>query len=261
MNSMMEAIGTHILNLNELLTLTKEVTNLINEQPFRLKPNLSHSLPAWLELWQSKRWPLPEQAGLHHGPQHRQDQVPPSAGNHKPVLEKVDNKVLSYTAQEGQVAPQGEGEELVCSETRMLYEESGDSAMSRRFTQMMTRSEERSDAAVSPAATQFNCHILISTSKWHKVLAERQLFENLGSDLECLDNRREHLGLSFCHLAESRGRGSGRQIISGNIKNTLRTWRLACFPNFRLFISCVGGSRSLQNPNMMVLSIAVINVI
>ena len=47
MNSMMEAIGTHILNLNELFTLAKEVANLVNERPIGLKPNLQTD-PAYL---------------------------------------------------------------------------------------------------------------------------------------------------------------------------------------------------------------------
>ena len=47
MDSMMEAIGTHVLNLNELFTLAKEVANLVNERPIGLKPNLQMD-PAYL---------------------------------------------------------------------------------------------------------------------------------------------------------------------------------------------------------------------
>ena len=47
MNSMMDAIGTHVLNLNELFTLCKEVANLVNERPIGLKPNLQTD-PAYL---------------------------------------------------------------------------------------------------------------------------------------------------------------------------------------------------------------------
>ena len=47
MKSLMDAIGTHILNLNELFTLVKEVANLVNERPIGLKPNLQTD-PAYL---------------------------------------------------------------------------------------------------------------------------------------------------------------------------------------------------------------------
>ena len=47
MSSMMDAIGTYILNLNELFTLVKEAANLVNERPISLKPNLQTD-PAYL---------------------------------------------------------------------------------------------------------------------------------------------------------------------------------------------------------------------
>ena len=39
MKSLMEAIGTTVLFLNEVFTLFKEVANLANERPIGLKPN------------------------------------------------------------------------------------------------------------------------------------------------------------------------------------------------------------------------------
>ncbi len=47
MNSMMDALGTHVLNLNELFTVMKEVAILVNERPIGLKPN-SQTDPAYL---------------------------------------------------------------------------------------------------------------------------------------------------------------------------------------------------------------------
>ena len=40
MDSLLQAIGTTVLHLNELFTLMKEVANLVNERPIGLKPNL-----------------------------------------------------------------------------------------------------------------------------------------------------------------------------------------------------------------------------
>ena len=39
MKSLMKAIGTTVLFMNELFTLLKEVANLANERPIGLKPN------------------------------------------------------------------------------------------------------------------------------------------------------------------------------------------------------------------------------
>ena len=47
MGSMMEAIGTTVLSLNELFTVCKEVQSLCNERPIGLKPN-SQTDPAFL---------------------------------------------------------------------------------------------------------------------------------------------------------------------------------------------------------------------
>ena len=47
MNSIMNALGTHVLNLNELFTVMKEVATLVNERPIGLKPN-SQTDPAYL---------------------------------------------------------------------------------------------------------------------------------------------------------------------------------------------------------------------
>ena len=47
MSSMMDALGTHVLNLNELFTVMKEVATLVNERPIGLKPN-SQTDPAYL---------------------------------------------------------------------------------------------------------------------------------------------------------------------------------------------------------------------
>ena len=47
MRSMMSAIGTTVLNLNELFTLCKEVQSLCNERPIGIKPN-SQTDPAFL---------------------------------------------------------------------------------------------------------------------------------------------------------------------------------------------------------------------
>lgn len=47
MASLMSAIGTSILTLNELFTVVKEVANLANERPIGLKPN-TQTDPAFL---------------------------------------------------------------------------------------------------------------------------------------------------------------------------------------------------------------------
>ena len=44
---MMDAIGTHVLHLNELYTVAKECSSLVNERPIGLKPNLQTD-PAYL---------------------------------------------------------------------------------------------------------------------------------------------------------------------------------------------------------------------
>ena len=40
MSALTEAIGTTVLFLNELFTVVKEVSNIVNERPIGLKPNL-----------------------------------------------------------------------------------------------------------------------------------------------------------------------------------------------------------------------------